>query len=304
MAKKIYNHNGEFAHYAPGIIYDIGIIDPTTNTRIPFYVGETSDPAGRLKAHQRAGKNADDESTLVYQTIRALDDAGIEWTMETLVKFDKEGPTDLEDEWIMKHLYSGYKLKNMKKGNANWMAEREACAVDMRKRSISSYRKYKEVITQEELDRKHAEWMLEEAKKTEKEKRLLRAEEVRLQLEAEMAKDREERIAKNRSHEERVAKIKADAEARWEAERPAREARLQAEAQERQAEEQRQIENAKHLEMYKKSKNLSKRGKNINTLGEQITLIKQMILVYQNNHASPLVIDQAIARLEELESQI
>jgi len=167
---KIIRHNGQFAHYAPGVIYDIGITDPTTNTRTPFYVGETSDPEERLKAHARAGKNADDESTLVYQTIKALDDAGVAWTMETLAEFGEEGPTDLEDEWIMKHLYDGYKLKNMKKGNANWMAEREACRDDMRQRSISSFRKYKEVLSieekQAEADRKHAEWMRQEEEKT------------------------------------------------------------------------------------------------------------------------------------------
>ena len=180
---KIIRHNGEFAHYEPGIIYDLGIIDSTTNTRIPFYVGETSDPAGRLEAHKRAGKNADEESTLVYQTIRALNDAGIEWTMETLVEFGKEGPTDLEDEWIMEHLYDGYKLKNMKKGNANWMANREACKDDMRHRGIRSFRKYKEVISLEEKEaeaqRKHSEWMRKEEEK--KHKEFLKARSVYLE---------------------------------------------------------------------------------------------------------------------------
>lgn len=274
MAKKIYNHNGEFAYYEPGVIYDIGVIDPITKTRTPFYVGETSDPAGRLKAHARAGKNADDESTLVYQTIRALNDAGIEWTMETLAEFGKEGPTDLEDEWIMKHLYSGYKLKNMKKGNANWMTERESCAADMRKRSISSYRKYREVITQEELDRKHAEWMrkeeeekrqaLESARKHAewmanhnarmeehrremrlwRENRALnqqRKEEERKQIEAEMAERRAEQVRKEAEKAERDARLKAEAAAKWEAERPAREARLKAEAEARQAQEEERL---------------------------------------------------------------
>lgn len=243
---KIIRHNGEFSHYAPGIIYDIGIIDPTTNTRTPFYVGETSDPAGRLKAHARAGKNADEESTLVYQTIRALDDAGIEWTMETLAEFGKEGPTDLEDEWIMKHLYSGYKLKNMKKGNANWMAEREACAADMRVRKISSYRKYKEVLSieekQAEADRKHAEWMRKEEERTEKEKAQARAEQVRQQLEAVMAQQRAEQLEKQRLKEEHLEKLKAEAAIRWEAERPAREARLKAEAESRQAAEEKRLQ--------------------------------------------------------------
>jgi hypothetical protein len=252
MAKKIYNHNGEFAHYAPGVIYDIGVIDPTTKTRTPFYVGETSDPEARLKAHARAGKNADDESTLVYQTIRALDEAGIEWNMETLAEFDKEGPTDLEDEWIMKHLYSGYRLKNMKKGNANWMAERESCAADMRRRSISSYRKYREVLSieekQAEADRKHALWLKEEELRKIKEEQRReqyeaqqRAEEVRLKLQIEMAERRVEQVRKEAEKAERDARLKAEAAAKWEADRPAREAKLKAEAEAFQAREEQRL---------------------------------------------------------------
>lgn len=251
---KIIRHNGEFAHYAPGIIYDIGIIDPATKDRIPFYVGETSDPEERLKAHKRAGKNADDESTLVYQTIRALDDAGVEWTMETLAEFDKEGPTDLEDEWIMKHLYSGYRLKNMKKGNANWMAEREACAADMRKRSISSFRKYKETLSIEEKEaeaaRKHAEWMRQETERTERERLQAKGEEIRRQIEIEMAARRAEQVRKDLENSQRVAKIKAELEAKLEADRPAREARMKAEAEERAAadiEKQRQYESLQRV---------------------------------------------------------
>ena len=254
MAKKIYDNNGEFAHYAPGIIYDIGVVHPTTNVRTPFYVGETSDPEERLKAHKRAGKNADDESTLVYQAIRACDNAGAEWTMKALVEFGQEGPTDLEDEWIMKHLYSGYRLKNMKKGNANWMAEREACAADMRKRSISSYRKYKETLSIEEkaaeADRKHAEWMRQEAARTEKEVLQARAEEVRRQIEIEMAARRAEQVRKETETAERMAKIKAEAAIKWEADRPAREARMKVEAEERAAadiEKQRQYESLQRV---------------------------------------------------------
>lgn len=254
MAKKIYDHNGEFAHYAPGIIYDIGVIDPVTKDRTPFYVGETSDPEERLKAHKRAGKNADDESTLVYQTIRACDNAGVEWTMKELVAFGQEGPTDLEDEWIMKHLYSGYKLKNMKKGNANWMAEREACAADMRRRSISSFRKYKETLSIEEkaaeAARKHAEWMRQEEERTERERIQARAEIVRKELEAALAERRAEQMRIEKENAERTAKLKAEAAAKWEADRPAREARMKAEAEERAAaeiEKQRQYESLQRV---------------------------------------------------------
>lgn len=244
---KIIRHNGQFAHYAPGVIYDIGIVDPFTKTRIPFYVGETSDPTERLKAHTRAGKSADDESTLVYQTIRALDDACIAWTMEPLAEFGEEGPTDLEDEWIMKHLYSGYKLKNMKKGNANWMAEREACASDMRSRSISSYRKYKEVLSveekQAEAERKQAEWIRQETNKTNawlavatQQARVAELERHRAIREAEIKKLTAEAYAEQeKQKQERLERARLQRE------------RLDAEQAERRAQQvQKEQENQKH----------------------------------------------------------
>jgi len=246
---KIIRHNGQFAHYAPGVIYDIGVIEPITTIRTPFYVGETSDPTERLKAHARAGKNADDESTLVYQTIRALDDAGVEWTMETLAEFGKEGPTDLEDEWIMKHLYDGYKLKNMKKGNANWMAQREACEADMRSRSIISYRKYKEVLSveekQAEAERKQAEWIRQETNKTNawlaaatqqarQTEAQRQAEQVRKELEIQMEQRRAQQVQKEQENKKHQTILREQREAQWEADRPAREARLKAQVEAKQ----------------------------------------------------------------------
>jgi len=159
---KIISDIGEDIKYAPGVIYDLGAID--NGTRIPFYVGETSNAEQRLTEHRRAGRRigADPDSTIVYQTINGLDNAGIEWTMEILARYGTEGPTDLEDEWIMNHLVAGIKLANMKKGNANWMTERQTAAADMRSRNITSYRQYRKVITQEDLDKKHAEWLREQ----------------------------------------------------------------------------------------------------------------------------------------------
>jgi hypothetical protein len=224
MAKKQDNGN----HYEPGIIYDLGIM--INGLRTPFYVGETSNPEQRLKDHQRAGKNADDDSTLVYRTIKDFDQAGIAWDMKELDKYGNEGPTDLEDEWIMRHLYDGYILSNMKKGNKNWMAERQAVAGDMKKRGIRSYKKYKEVLTQEDADRKHAQWMAEQQAIDRREAERKRALELVAQQQAEKIRQHEIEKAKE-------AKRIAEQQARWEAERPAREAKLKAEAERLQAEE-------------------------------------------------------------------
>lgn len=296
MAKKVY-HNGEFAHYEEGVIYDLGFIDPRNNQRHIFYVGESHNPAQRLIDHKRAGKNATEESTLVYQAIKKLDDAGIKWNMYVLEEYGQEGPTDLEDEWIMRRLYSGWKLKNMKKGNANWMAEREAAAADMRVREISSYRKYKEILSQEEkqaeADRKHAEWMRKEAEQTEKEKAQARAAIVRQELEEQMRKDREAALVTQSVHEQRVAKIKADAAARWEADRPAREARLRAEAEAKQAKE-----NAKQAAIQARIEEQKRKEKE--PLEAQIKIMQGLVLTYQQYGCKEEVLQTAQERLHEL----
>jgi len=238
MAKIIRHENGEFSHYESGIIYDLGYIE--NGIRTPFYVGETSNPEKRLKDHQRAGKNADDESTRVYQTIHALNEAGIEWSMETLAKFGKEGPTDLEDEWIMRHLFDEHKLTNMKKGNARWLEERQEVAGDMRKRGISSYRKYRAVLTQEELDRKHAKWIQEQKEIDQRAATRKRIAEESARVQAEI--NRQYEIKKQKDEERRAKELAA-----WEADRPAREARIKAETERLQAEDakRQQIEEEK-----------------------------------------------------------
>jgi len=274
MAKIIYNTNGEFSHYHPGVIYDIGYIDQTTNTRIPFYVGETSNFEQRLKDHQRAGKNADATSTLVYQTIKEFNEADITWTMEPIVEFGQEGPTDLEDEWIMRYLYDGHKLTNMKKGNANWMVEREVAAKDMRKRGISSYRKYRQIITQEDADRKHAEWQRKELEKKrlqEEAEMLVRSKERNNQLiferqqkerreilEATQRKQ-EEKIRQQKLLEEKKQKAIAEAAAKWEADRPAREARIKADTERLQDEELRRRE---EIQRYQEQQRLKEQQAN------------------------------------------
>mgnify|MGYP006280690039 CR=1 FL=1 len=166
MAKIIRDESGNVLGYKPGVIYDLGFYDPVDIVRIPFYVGETHDPDRRLQEHQREGKVADEASTRVYQTIRDIEAAGMGWDMKIIAQYGTEGPSDLEDEWIMKYLLADWTLTNMKKGNANWMTERQTEARDMRRRNITSYREYRRVITQEELDRRHARWLKQEAEKT------------------------------------------------------------------------------------------------------------------------------------------
>ena len=163
MAKIIYDSAGNFSHYEPGVIYHL-VVD-INGTDTPFYVGETHNPEQRLRDHILAGKNADETSTLVYRTIHDFDQANIPWTMKIVAEYGQEGPTDLEDEWIMSHLVDGHALTNMKKGNAQWLEERQQAAGDMRIRGIRSYRRYREILTQEEANRRHAEWLAESNKK-------------------------------------------------------------------------------------------------------------------------------------------
>ena len=239
MAKIIKDSDGKYLHHVPGIIYDLGFIHPDTKTRIPFYVGETTDRKARLDSHIR---DTNKKFTLVYQTTKALDEEGIEWTMEWLEDYDKTGPGGPEDEWVMKHLLDGYQLTNMKKGNAKWVAEMESALIGMRKRNIRSLKQYKQILSieqqQAEADRRHAEWLRKEEEQTKKEQTMIglrkRAEEERKKLEAEMAERRAEQVRKEAENTQRLAKLKAQQEAKWEADRPEREARIRAETEARQ----------------------------------------------------------------------
>ena len=235
---KIISGIGEDIKYAPGVIYDLGAID--NGNRIPFYVGETSNAEQRLTEHQRAGRAADQHSTVVYQTIKELDNAGIEWTMEVLAEYGSEGPTDLEDEWIMNHLVAGIKLANMKKGNANWMTESQTAAADMRNRNITSYRQYRKVITQEDLDKKHAEWLREQELVDLREQNRKR---MMAEVAAEQAKKMDEWRAKQKAKEQK----QLEAEAKWIADAPARANRLWAEA-ERLKEKEKELARQKEID--------------------------------------------------------
>jgi len=143
MAIKIYNQAGEVTGYEPGIIYELVYAGQ------PFYVGETTDPARRLAEHQAAGRNPEANPETKYQFIAALNSQGLEWTMREVSAYGSEGPEESEDERIMELLVSGVTLTNERKGNANWMTERQTIAQDMRDRGITSYRKYQQVIERE-----------------------------------------------------------------------------------------------------------------------------------------------------------
>ena len=139
--------------YNPGIIYELRFF--AEGAWYPFYVGRTEDAERRFKEHKSAGKNATDESTHVYQFIKKeLLPLGIEFELNELEKYGEEGPTDLEDEHIVRLLLEGHQLKNMKKGDANWLAERQTAASDMKKRGMTSYRQYKQRLSYEEQQRK------------------------------------------------------------------------------------------------------------------------------------------------------
>lgn len=241
---KILRQEGQPDCYEPGIIYDLGAFDGASRT--PFYVGETSNGPQRLAEHRRAGRRIGDDptSTIVYQTIKALDDAGIEWDMRVLAEYGPEGPTDLEDEWIMNHLVSGYKLANMKKGNANWMTERMTAAADMRVRNITSYRRYRAIITQEDLDKKHEKWLREQEYKKcvlgdGKKWGMTNSGNLYLKrIIQELDIEQTEKMAEWREKQKLKEQRQLEADARWAADVPAREARLRAETERLQAREE------------------------------------------------------------------
>ena len=157
------NYNKQTGLYDPGVIYELRYCQDDCWTA--FYVGESYKPEERLRSHQGSGRNATDESTVVYNTIKQFNEANIKWDMFVVEHYGVEGPTDREDEHIMKLLLQGVTLANEKKGNANWLKNIQADAKEMQKRNMTSYRKYKEVITQEQrqhrLVQRQEKWIKE-----------------------------------------------------------------------------------------------------------------------------------------------
>jgi hypothetical protein len=217
--------------YQPGIIYELRC--KIEDAWHPFYVGETINKATRLGQHQVSAKHANDESTLVYRFIHDyLDTNNIEWDLFEIDQYGEEGPEALEDEHIMILLVEGVSLKNSKKGNANWMTERMAVADDMRKREITSYSLYKQVLTYEEQQRKVDEAnALRVAQELEQQRTLTKQEQIRQQM-IEQAREFAE-LARIKLAQDNAARLAREEVKRmeWEADAPARELRLKIEAE-------------------------------------------------------------------------
>jgi len=223
--------------YQPGVIYELRC--KINDAWHPFYVGETINKATRLGQHQVSANHANDESTLVYRFIHDyLIANNIEWDLFEVGQYFEEGPEALEDEHIMILLVEGVALKNSKKGNANWMTERMAVADDMRKRSITSYSLYKQVLTYEEQQRKVDEAnAIRVAEELAKQQTLTKQEQIR-QQHIEQMKELAElaRIKLEKDNAARLAREELKQQA-WLADAPARELRLKIETERLQAEE-------------------------------------------------------------------
>ena len=233
----MYMKRNEDGTYQPGIIYELRC--KIEDAWHPFYVGETISITQRIGQHRVSAKYADEESTLVYRFIHDyLDANNIEWDLFEIDQYGEEGPEALEDEHIMILLVEGVALKNSKKGNANWMTERMAVADDMRKRSITSYSLYKQVLTYEEQQRKVDEAnAIRVAEELQRQQTLTKQEQIR-QQHIEQMKELAElaRIKLEKDNAARLAKEELKRVA-WEADAPARELRLKIEAERLQAEE-------------------------------------------------------------------
>lgn len=178
----------------PGVIYELRC--KIEDEWHPFYVGETSNPDNRFNQHKLASITGD---TLVYKFIREqLTPAEIEWELFVVQEYPAGAADDLEDEHIMKLLQQGILLKNMKKGNSNWLQNMMEMANDMTKRSINSYREYRKIKEAESLEEltlkaeeKHKKWLHEEAvermKKDTRAKRIIDLEKEKQRHELSMA---------------------------------------------------------------------------------------------------------------------
>ena len=181
-----------------GIIYELRCcID---NEWHAFYVGRTNDQRRRLNEHKNSALTG---TTLVYQFIREqLEPASVEWDLFPVEVYSGDH-TDQEDEHIMTLLYSGVRLKNMKKGDAGWMARRIAESEDMIARGIGSYRKYKETITLEQATKraeaKHNLWI-------ESDPRRQQASDILAGVRQRVSEQANERYAKEQAKQARAKK--------------------------------------------------------------------------------------------------
>lgn len=207
MAKRI----SDTDQFEPGCIYELQV--QVDGEWYAFYVGETTNTDRRLGEHQWAAKNATEASTPVYRTIKyQFEPAGCAWRMQPVHEYGAEGPEDAEDEHIMMLLRQGVTLTNEKKGNATWMHTRVAEAQDMVRRNITSYREYKQVITQEQLNARHAGWIADADNKRALPDGFYEQIGVSAEQRRQKEIDRLERIARRDAE---VAAVRAQQEAEW-----------------------------------------------------------------------------------------
>lgn len=253
--------------YQPGYIYELRC--KIEDAWHPFYVGETISISQRIGQHRVSAKYADDTSTLVYRFIHDyLDANNIEWDLFEIDQYGADGPEALEDEHIMRLLVDNVALKNTKKGNDLWMTERMAVADDMRKRKITSYKRYKEVLTYEEHQRKVDEANQQRLERIEFEIRTqTKQEQIRQQM-IEQAKvfAEQARIKLEQENQARIARAEAERLA-WEADAPAREQRLRAETE--------RLEQEEAERQRVKDERLAKVDANIAEHEERMKLVKQ-----------------------------
>jgi len=259
--------------YQPGVIYELRCnIDDVWH---PFYVGETINKATRLGQHQVSARHATEESTLVYRFIHDyLIASGIEWDLFEIDQYGAEGPEALEDEHIMRLLVDNVALKNTKKGNANWMDERMAVADDMRSRKITSYKRYKEVLTYEEQERRVNESNAQRvAEELAKQQALTKQEQIRQQhIEQMKVLAEQARIKLEQENQARLARAEAERRA-WEADAPARALRLKIEAERLEQEDRQKQEQEKQKQLAKQQR-LAEVDANITAHEERMKLVK------------------------------
>lgn len=198
-----------------GIIYELRC--RINNEWHAFYVGRTNNQRRRLNEHRNSVTAG---TTLVYQFIREqLEPLGVAWDLFPVEAYSGDH-TDQEDEHIMLLLCSGVRLKNMKKGDANWMTRRIAEAEDMLARGINSYRQYRQVLTLEQATKqaeaRHNMWI-------ESDPRRQQASDIMAQVRqrvSEQAEIRAEKLAKKQQRaikqEATVKAARAQQQEQWE----------------------------------------------------------------------------------------
>lgn len=215
MAKKIAGTD----RYLPGVIYELEVEVDSVWT--PFYVGETTNPDRRLQQHRSAAAAATELSTCVYRTIGLIfEPQGLTWRLQPVAEYGSAGPEAEENEQIMLRLRQQHVLTNEKKGNANWLAERQAEAGHMTQLGMTNYAEYRQRVSQQQLNRRHQQWIeqdrVEQSPLRQQAVAILNSVRVTIgtmaQQTAQRTADRQQR-AEQRA--ERVARARAQQQAAW-----------------------------------------------------------------------------------------